>query len=678
MDIANASPEQVRSDQPVLETEVLGLPIEDVDLLSVIDQKIKATETHYRNELKLFERRKENEDFWLGNHFDEKKLDLSWQVPYKDNIIWQDTETRISLASGRMPDLIFAGPDDEPETVESVKRTEEAVKAKIDTDVVKRIVKDGLRHNHLYRQAAIKIRWDRNRANGLGDFVFELVHPDKLGVDHTATIPHDGFTADNMELIYEWIEEPIGIILAKFPKKRDQLLRYFSSSGNINRLMVSKVRYRECHFTWYDQQGKIYEGTCWVYRDLVLDKIRTPYFDWEGYDTKAVDQFGRSIVEKKYRNHFERPRKPYIFFSYQNLGKGPLDDTTAVEQGIPIQKTINKRGRQITEISDRAVPKVVTSGQYITKEQARRISSDPNEILWLESGDDMRQAVTYIPGQPPNAILYQDQIGNRSQIDAKFATSSTTRGQTQTQESGISKQITREGDLTIADDIVDVVVERVVGELANWAVQMMKVMYREPRAIRRTSTEGELTHNDPEFSRDVIPDDMAIKVKASSTDKQTRRAMATDLAGVQAIDPYTMFEDLDVPNPKERTKRLILFKTGEQNGYAAYLESLGIEVGPTVQQPAAGGKSGGEVDPAAEQQRAMTDIAMLQGGEVPQPGVPTVPYLEVFAQFVQSPDFEALDPQIQQLIQQYIQQLKQAFESANVNAGATNAPAVPA
>jgi hypothetical protein len=672
------TPDQMHQETTVLDNGVLTLPIPEDELVAIINQKVMTAETHYKDKLNLEKRRTEMVDFWIGNHFDEKKFDLSWQVPYKDNIVWQDTETRIAIASGRMPDYMLSADDmDKPDIKEALKRTEMAVRSKIDPDVIKAMIKDGLRHQHLYLTAAIKCRWDPNLASGDGDFIFELVHPTRYGMDHTATIPHaPAYTADNMELVYEWLEEPLSYILAKFPKKAAQLRAYFSTT-NENRLMAAKIRYKECHFTWYDQQGQILEGTAWVYRDLCLDMMRQPYFDWDGYDQLGeVDEMtGKPAIERKYRNYFERPRKNYIFFSYQNLGIGPIDSTSAVEQGVPIQKTINKRGRQITEISDRAIPKVATSGNYMSKEAARRISNDPNEILWLESAEDMSKAVAHIPGSPPNPILFQDLMANRAQIDAKFSTQATTRGQATPSESGVSKQITREGDLNVADDMVDVVVERVITEMVGWSLQMMKVMYHKPHKIRRQDRNGEVTHSDKEFTRDVIPDGVAIKVKSSSTDKAQRKANAVQLAGVKAIDPYSLFEAMDVPNPKEMTKRLILFEAGKDDGYARYFEELGIEVGPLLPSGQAGG---GEADPQAEAQRAEQDIqALVRGEQVTPKGPPTVPYVQAIMAFVGSEDFNnpsVTPPDAQQRIHAYIQQLKAMAQSANVQPSQPNAP----
>lgn len=691
----NATPDQVPQDTTILDNGVLSLPIQETELVAIINQKIQNSETYFRDKLNLDKRRTEMVEFWQGKHFDEKKFDLTWQVPYKDNIVWQDTETRIAIAAGRMPDYMLSADNmDDPETKKALKRTEEFVRSKIDPDVIKAMIKDGLRHEHLYLSAAIKCRWDPNLCSGDGDFVFELVHPTRYGMDYTATIPHaPAYTADNMELVYEWLEEPLSLVLAKFPRKRELLLRYFQST-NQGRLMAAKIRYKECHFTWYDKEGKIYEGTTWIYRDLCLDKIRQPYFDWDGYDTLGeVDPLTQKPkVERKYRNYFERPRKNYIFFSYQNLGIGPMDNTSAVEQGIPIQKTINKRGRQITEISDRAIPKVATSGNYMSREAARRISNDPGEILWLESAEDMSKAVTHIPGSPPNPILYQDLQANRAAIDAKFSTQATTRGAAVPNESGVSKQITREGDLNVADDMVDVVVERVITEMVGWTLQMGKVMYHKPHKIRRQDQYGAVNHADPEFTRDVIPDGVSIKVKASSTDKAQRKANAVQLAGVKAIDPYSLFEAMDVPNPSEMTKRLILFEAGKDDGYARYFEELGIKIGTPLAGPPQPGAAPGApgqpdqaglaADPVAEQQRATQDIqALVQGQPVHPTGPPSVPYVQALIAYVQGEDFNnpnVTPPDAQQRIQAYVGQLKSMVQSANVMPSPGAQPGAPA
>lgn len=654
------------------ETTALSLPIDDSDLVGVIDDKISAAKKHNQT-IKLDERRKLNRDFWKGDQLDMTKLDLRYQVPYIDNLIYDDLETRITLAAGRMPDIITTPPTEDQMSIESAQHIEDFLNFRINSSMMKRLIKRGLRNMHLDFIGVVKCRWDKNKGES-GDFVFEVVRANRIGFDHTATIPDDGFTVENCDLIYEWIEEPLSVVLAKFPGKRDKLIAMLGGAQSMNaKRMVSKLRYQECWFRWFDKDGQMLMGKACKYNSLVLHKEKNPYWDWEGStDIKANDQ-GVYESKKVFNNYFDQPRMPYMLLTYQNLGEGIMDDTTPVEQAIPIQKVSNKRGAQITELADRVAPRYAFNGSVMSKEEARRVDpKDPTESIWLDSADpdtDIRKGMQVTQSAPPPPILYQDQVGLRSRIDAKFSTNATTKGETHSNESGVSKQITREGDLTVADDMSDIVVERVVYEMSGWALQMVKMFYEEPHLIRYSGKDGQKTFR--EITQDSVEDGLVAEVKASSVDKQTRRSDAMQLVQAKSIDPQTLFEDLDVDNPKERTRRLIAFQTGINDGYAAYMQE--------VEGDAEGGQEQTMTADMAQQ-----DLQTILSGQQPQPqGLPGDEYVQIFEQFIQSPDFDQQPPEVQQAIQQYIQQLQQivsekAGQDGQQAQGQPQAPAAPA
>lgn len=668
--------QDIKQEEIVLPEPSLELPIDDNDLLSIVTKKINASESFYKDKLKLDKRRKENEDFWLGKQLDPGKFD-AWQVPTIDNMIWQNTETRIAIASGRMPDVIVTPTDETSEAKEVAKKLQDGLKLKVINDSVKRMVKDGLRQQHINFTAAIKVRWNKNIGDN-GDFEFYLCNPLAIGIDHTATIPHEGFTADNAEIIYEYLEEPVSVVLSKFPNKREQLFQALGIKKGTPRQLMSKMRYLEVWFTWFDENGQQMEGVCWKYNNLILDKQKNPYFDWDGIQKAVEGLGGEPQVQEYFNNFFDRPRKPYIIFSHTNLGKCPIDDTTPIEQSIPLQKSANKRLRQITEISDNAVPKKAFAGAYITKEDARRVTNDPEENIWFDGAEDVSKAVTTLRSDPPSPLLYQDLVGTRQQIDSKFATHSTTRGEVQSQESGVSKQITREGDLTISDDIVSIVVERVVSEMANWATQMMKLLYVEEHWVKDMGQDGELVA--VALQQDLIQDGMAVSVSSSSSDKAVRKDQAIGLADIQSIDPLTLFEELDVANPKERTRRMITFNMGGADGFARYAQEVGIELNGGGIPPTGGteggtaGVEGGEQPPLpgmeetgqelyGDANQAQQDLqAVISGQEVQVPGPPSPEYADALAQFVQSEQFDQLTPEQQQAIQGFIQQIKELID----------------
>lgn len=643
--------QSIQQDKIIDETSTLSLPIEDADLISVINDKIARSNQYYKK-LKLDERRKVNRDFWKGDQLDESKLDLRYQVPYKDNIIYQDLEYRIALAAGRMPDIIATPSSEEDKSKENAEDIEDFLEYRINSSMIKRLLKDALRNYHLDFSAVIKIRWDKNRGEN-GDFLYEVVRANRIGFDHTATIPHDGFTSDNCDLIYEWIEEPLAVVLSKFPKAKDKLITQLGGHESMNaKRMISKIRYQECWFRWYDNDGSLMMGTCWKYNNTILSKEKNPYWDWDGATKVEADESGQYQSDKIYANFFDQPRMPYMFLTYQNLGESIIDDTTPVEQAIPLQKVSNKRGSQITELADRVAPRYAFNGNVMTKEEARRVDpKDPTESIWLDAAspdDDIRKGMMVTQSAPPPPILYQDQVGLRSRIDSILSAQKTTRGEAQPAESGISKQITREGDLTIADDISTIVVERVIYEMANWAMQMVKMFYTDGHLIKFTGKDGEVIHK--EITQDHVEDGLVVEVSASSVDKRTRKAEAMDLVSAKSIDPLTLFEDMDVDNPKERTRRVIAFQSGVNDGYAAYLKEIGEDGGM-------GGEAQGEQLIPPEQ--AQADIQALASGQPLEPqGTPSEGYVEAFVQFVESPDFEALPPEIHQAIVGYIAKLR--------------------
>lgn len=565
-----------------IEQPELNTGLSEDELNNIIDSRINESKTAYET-LKVDDRRKLNLDYYLGKQYDEANMVSG--IPYVDNVIYQDTEHRINLATGRMPDLIVTPGDGSLKGRQLSKKIENVLDIDISTKEKKRLVKNGLRHNHLFYIGVLKACWNPNKGM-FGDYEFNLRDPRKVLIAHNGTIPEDGFTADNCDLIIEIVEEPVATIMAKFPNKRQELLSRMSlmPAGRL----VTSIKYQEIWYTYHNRQGQIVEGVCWRYNGVILRNIRNPYFDFTGYDRVIFDdngqptynQLGQVQTEHVFRNFFERPRKPYIFFSYQNLGNTPLDDTTAVEQSIPLQRNLNKTGKQIRDISDGITSKIVFAGgsSGISQDQARSMTLNPKEPIWLAGAEDVGKAVSSFTNRGPEISLFNEMIQTRQQIDAKFNTHGTIRGETNTAESGVSKQITREGDLVASDDIVEIVVERVLEEMASWALQFMKLMYVHPHFKSKMGKDGDVIQE--LIQRDDIDDGVAITVHSSTVDKNTARDLAVKLGEAGAIDPLTMFEEMDVPNPRERARRLLLFKMGEGemgDGFSRYMEEIGLD-----------------------------------------------------------------------------------------------------
>lgn len=578
MDFTNTDPQEqgVSTQAPELNT---GLG--DAELNQIIDARVNESKTAYEV-LKVDERRKTNEKYWLGDHYNKDEVQ---GLEYKDNVIYQDTEQRIRMGVGRVPDIIVTPGDGSLEGRNRAKVIERILDIDIATKEKKRLLKNGLRHNHIHMIGICKPTWDPSKGM-YGDYKFTLCDPRKILLSHTGKIPEDGFTSDNCDLILEIVEEPVATVMAKFPQKAAELQAMMGASDGSR--LATTMKYQEGWYTYHDKSGQILEGVFWRYNHLVLGNMKNPYFDFKGYDKPLYGPdgqlqqtpMGTIQTQQVFRNYFDRPRKPYIFFSYENLGRTPIDDTTALEQSISLQRNLNKTGKQIRDISDGITNKYAFNST-ISQDQARLVTANPKEPIWLDTTEDITKAVMNFTNSGPPPVLFNELMQTRQQIDAKFNTHGTSRGETSMHESGLSKQITREGDLVSVDDMADIVLERVVEEMAGWAMQFMKFMYVDPHFKSKMGKDGELIKET--IQRDMIDDGIAITVRGSMTDKATARNQAINLGTSGAIDPMTMFEEMDAPNPKERTQRLLDFKMGEgPNGdaFARYMETVGITQPP--------------------------------------------------------------------------------------------------
>lgn len=562
----------------VVESPELQTGLSDDELNRIVDARIAESKSAYEL-LKLDERRKTNENFWAGKQYNRDEMN---GLAYVDNVIHDNTEKRISMAVGKVPDIIVIPGDGSLDGRKNTEVLERVLDIDISNKEKKRLIKNGLRHNHIYFIGVQKACWNPNKGM-FGDYEFNLCDPRKLLISHTGTIPEDGFTSDNCDLIVEVVEEPVATVMAKFPGKADQLRQLLGSNDGSR--LATTMKYQEGWYTYYNSQGQILEGVFWRFNHLVLRNIKNPYFDFTGYDKPLYDAngqpqqnaLGQVQVQHVFRNFFDRPRKPYIFYSYENLGRSPMDDTTAIEQSIPLQKNLNKTGKQIRDISDGITNKYAFNN-LISQDQARLVTANPKEPIWLDTADPINQAITNFQNAGPPAVLFEELAQTRQQIDQKFSVANINQMGGQ-RESGISKQITRENDLVTTDDIGEIVIERVIEETASWAIQFMKLMYVDSHFKSKMGKDGQVIQE--YIQRDQIDDGVAVTVKGSGTDKATARNQAINLGSSGAIDPMTMFEEMDAPNPKERTQRLLLFKMGEGpngDGFAKYMATLGIDM----------------------------------------------------------------------------------------------------
>ena len=168
-----------------------------------------------------------------------------------------------------------------------------------------------------------------------------------------------------------------------------------------------------------------------------------------------------------------------------------------------------------------------------------------------------RESPPALPAYIQNLLSYAN-----AAIDNIFGTHSTSRGERGEAETLGGRLILKQGDISRNSTLVKQV-DDAVAQLANYAVQLMKLYFVNTRTIKVYGANGlEFV----EFSRDNIEDGMELLVEEGTTlpkDEFSQAEEALRLYQMGALDPVTLFERLKYPNPQEAAERLMAFRAGK-------------------------------------------------------------------------------------------------------------------
>lgn len=653
-----------QNNQPQTIADPLSLNIKDEVFTKILKAKREESEKWFNSELDLENRVKRNLKYAAGKTVDVKDL-KDYEGKWQDSIIWESEQQIRAIAFSKMPDILVK-PGKEGE--ESQKTADDVSKV-VDTDIKRRERREVLQmvfsHEPAYLRGVIKWRWNPELGKN-GDYDFEWVLPDDVVVDHTAKTNDQR----DMDFIAQKLHPTLKDLIMRFPDKKEKIIEEAKKDGVEagdggevkEKGLATKVKdVWETWFTWYEKTEDKYErieGVAWTYRDLLLKKIKDPNWDWTGEkrlfsykEELGEEELRDSIVqnteiegyreESVYRNYFENPEKPYIFINTELSGKSPINETSRLEQLVLMQYTLDERGKIIAEKLKNRTKHVFSKDGGLKAEDIEEMDlNDPDEDLLVDG--KVTDTHGTIPPDLPTAQEFKDYDDTRNRMFAKAGTFAT-RGEIQS-DTATTNQIAREADFTRADSLVDKTINYAAEKMARAALQLIKLRYNEEHFVRVLGNDGKTTFQ--KIHRDMVEDGMEVAITASGTDKIKSERRALDFAKLKLIDPYTFYKDLGLSDAQERTMRLLLFLQSPAEYTVKY--GMGLE---TSQQM--GNALNGE-----DAQQALLDIQQLQQGQQPNvPQSPTPEYLETLNQFLQSPEFAQLPPQIQQLISEFAQQV---------------------
>ncbi len=682
-DYPNSIP--VKAQENIIEVkDPLTLDEDDTKLVSIAnnyDTKSKG----YFAKVRLRERQDRNFSYLFGREANSVDSLLNKRSIYSDNVLYEIESTLKPLATSKDPDILVYPSQETPQSVKSAEDLTLALQHSINTRELKEIKALAFKHLPVYFIGAVKYRWNPEKGKN-GDYEFLVVHPQNLVLDNNSK----SRDINKQDFVIEYQEVSVQDLLMRFPDKKDDLLNKLINERTIAstdspKALATKVKIMEIWFKYYKPKETGWtkvSAVMWKYKDLVFKKIKNPNWDWNGetnffsYDDKVTPEQMMSSMQTEqpipgfeskqiFYNYFEEPEFPYIFIGYDDWHTMVYDETSRIEQLIKLQENVDVRGNQIKKMLNRAM------GKHIFSTEANLKADDLEEMNW----EDMDQAIIVdgnvnethgmATAEQPSPQIITD-YGNTRNIMFQKSHVNALTGAIQS-NTATSNQIAREANFTYADDLVDATINYLSEKMARAILQMIKLRYTEDHFIRLIGQEGKTIFQ--RLHRDMIEDGMEVTITASGVDKLQAQNRAMDMAKLQLIDPLSFYEDIGAKNAPERTKRLMTFLTSPEQYIAEYVMGAGTsqQQADMLNGPAQGG--GG--------QQAVTDIQMIQQGQIPSvPQQVDQAYASAIAQFIQSPEFKQLDPQIQQGALQFAQQVAQALQQVEQqqSSSAFNAP----
>lgn len=575
------------SNQPSELIDPMYLELGEKEVVDVVKENIKSSVAFYKDR-GLYDKQQKNLEYYLGRQPLYKASNKS--RPYKENVIYEAMSRQKPIALSRMPDLTVKPGSDTPEA----KKTAQDLTGVFNSDIKKRsnrkLLGLAFKQEPIYYYAVIKAIWNPELGE-YGDYQYINVHPDNVVFDHNCTSSN----ADDMRFVSEKARFTLGELITMFPNKEDEIKEEFGYSTderNEEAKMASPINVWETWFHWYKLKGKKTEridGAVWIYGDLVLKKMKNPYFDYQGrkkiFSKEMVEKNPVSIddlfealadsqtkTETVYNNYFRDPRKPYFIMAYENMGDHPISETSRIEQILEFQDSINMNGSIVQDMNIRSRGKDLFDTNAIPQSTLDSVNIyDIDQVLGLDvpQGSSINNAHSRIEQMPATQQMYRSMSDDRSKAFEMLGTGPSTRGLANANMTLGQEQMSREGDYGYIDDIVEDLINAFAEWQAQWSMQFIKMFYTKEHMRHNLGKDGEVLHT--RLSQDMIDDGMEAVVSASGVDKTLRKRMAQENMKLGIGDPLSYYEDTEQSNPKERAMRAMMAQGSPQMYIQQYL-----------------------------------------------------------------------------------------------------------
>lgn len=252
-----------------------------------------------------------------------------------------------------------------------------------------------------------------------------------------------------------------------------------------------------------------------------------------------------------YFNHFDYPRKPYIFATIFNNENTPIGQTDFITQAAPLQEGIDRRKQDIDENASLVNGTIKVDSTVMSKADAQKLRFQARGIIW---GKNVATGVTREMGNPLPQFVYEDMVDSRNEIDNIMAASSAFRGEREGVETKAGRLALIDQSYLALNELVQVV-DYTMYELFNWFYQLAKVRYTEHHEAKLLGKDNALKVFT--LMQDDFEDGTELKIIAGKTlpeDRQFKYEQAqTDFKqGALGLTDYLEIAGYDAPTEKAK------------------------------------------------------------------------------------------------------------------------------
>lgn len=505
------------------------------------------------------------------------------------NRVFVNTEAVINSLIANPPRPNILPGRDTPESKKLAGLEEKFFLIKYQERNVKEVIRKGLRNLYFSRLIVLKPFWNSK----INDFDVKAIDPRKVRFAKNSTKEEDS------EFAIEEIEDLLSSVLKRFPTKSADILKQEGYETEEDVLVNNPtVKYKEA---W------VWDQVIFKMGNIILGRIKNPYWDWDGIlitpeeemllqeaagpearrtvlsaireqqparlaqkqvllDAQEKMAAGEEVVLENAEeirttsaylfNHFDHPRKPYIFATILNNENTPIGQTDMIGQAAPLQEDVDETKRDIAE-NRRLVNGILkVDSTVMTLADAQKLRFETSGIIW---GKGVQNGVTRETGPALPAFVNESMLDSRREIDNIMAASSAFKGQREGQE-------TRGGRLALIDQSflllneLTQVVDYVNYELFNWFFQLAKTRYTEHHYAKTMGKDVAvelitLMQDDFEDGTEV----RVISGKSLPEDRQFKYEQAQKDLELKVISPVDYFEIAGYDSPLEKARNRVVY-----------------------------------------------------------------------------------------------------------------------